>query len=68
MATIETSAHKWTRHWRFRRNCSLARLGVEVGRTAAQRLLAQSAAETHLDHAAIARVERAVEAEVPELW
>ena len=51
----------------FRRDCCFAR-SVEVERAAAQELLAPSAAEAHPDHAAVARVDRAVEAEVHEHW
>ena len=50
----------------FRRDCCFSRLVVEVVRAAAQEFLAPSAAEVHPDHAAVARVDRAVEAEVHE--
>jgi hypothetical protein len=62
----DKSAPKWTRRWRFRRDCCFARLVVEVERAAAQMFLAPSAAEAHPDHAAVARIDRAVEAEVHE--
>jgi hypothetical protein len=52
--------------WRFSRNCCFARWVVELERAAAQEFLAPSTAEAHPEHAAVARVDRAVEAEVHE--